>query len=473
MFDTRLLSLVPGVRRLVVGKVVSLWVSLLMDIAFVFTLVGLLGVVFAHVEPLALVACARQSSLSACLDTAHAKALASYIPTGTFQIDTMRIGEFVFVFVLMIVCKYAATVMAAHFGNLAAQRVKLVLRERLYAKILRLGPSYAQRVRTADLVQSAGEGIEQLQSFFELFLPQLIFAVLAPVTLFFVLLPVNALSAVVLLVCAPLIIVITGMVSMSASRTFGGYWGTYTDMGSAFLDNLQGLETLKTFDADQRAADRMNEKAERFRVSTMRVLQIQLRSLCAMDVVAYGGAAAGIAVAIWQFAFGRIWLPDAMIIVLLSVSFFLPLRQLGSYFHVAMNGMTSSRRVFALLDSPEPERGTAIMPADAGSISLSFEHVGYRYTAQSAATDTADAQAPASTAKPLLKSAAAAGTVPAAGTATAPTSTDALTDVSFLAPAGSLTAIVGASGSGKSTTAALVAGELTGYRGAIDRKSVV
>lgn len=451
--------MVPGVRRLVTGKVVGLWVSLLMDIAFVLTLVSLLGVVFAHVEPLSLLSCARARTLSVCLSQARAGSKTGYVPTGTFQIDNFGYGEFVLAFVLIIACKYAATVLAAHFGNRAAQLVKLALREQLYRKMLRLGPSYAQRVRTSDVVQSAGEGIEQIQSFFEQFLPQLVFAVIAPLTLFFALLPVNALAAVVLLVCAPLIVVITALVSKRAARVFGTYWGKYTDMGAAFLDNLQGLETLKTFDADERAASAMNTKSEQFRVATMRVLQIQLRSLTAMDVVAYGGAAAGILTAVWQFASGRIWLPDAMIIVMLSISFFLPLRQLGSYSHVAMNGMTSSRRIFALLDAPEPRHGQAIMPADADAVSIAFDHVGYTYDAQSSRSETPrNQQAP----HRMDVGSDADG---AAGSGAQPTK--ALDDVSFTARSGSLTAIVGVSGSGKSTATAVVAGELGGYTGSV------
>ena len=199
------------------------------------------------------------------------------------------------------------------------------------------------------------------------------YAVLAPITLFLVVAPINVPTAVTLLICAPLIVLIVGLVAMRAARVFKQYWGKYTDMGSAFLDNLQGLETLKTFDADASAAQEMDEKAEQFRVMTMNVLQIQLRSLTAMDVVAYGGSAAGIIVAIWQYMVGGRypagiydWLPNffrfadlgslplagVLIVILLSADFFIPLRQLGSFFHVAMNGMTSTKRIFALLDAP-------------------------------------------------------------------------------------------------------------------------
>ena len=367
-----------------------------------------------------------------------------------------------------------------------------------------LGPSYRSRVKTSDVVQSAGEGVEQIQSFFELFLPQLFYAILAPITLFAVIAPINMPAAVTMLVCAPLIIIVTGIVSMTAARAFKKYWGRYTDMGAAFLDNLQGLETLKNFDADDRAAAEMDKKAEGFRIMTMRVLQIQLRSLTAMDIVAYGGAAAGIGVALWQYAhtaaaaagagaagwspimlaahlpgafaylayglqylmpFGAgfpLTLAGLLLIVLLSAEFFIPMRQLGSYFHVAMNGMTSTKRIFALLDTPEPAHGTATLPATAGTdagtdagtkagakadggITVSFDHVGYSY-------DSADSGA----------------AVQQTNSAPAP----ALTGLTFTAYPGQLTAIVGISGSGKSTAAALLAGTLTGYQGSLTLNGV-
>ena len=446
MFDKRLLSLVPGVRRLMIGKVIAMWVSLMMDIAFVFTLVGLLGALFAHVEPLALLDCARRGSLATCLAGAQAHDLTRFAPDGPLQLDVFGYGEYLLAFVLIAVCKYVATLLASTCGDRAAQRVKLALRERLYRKVLRLGPAYTQRVRTSEVIQAAGEGIDKVQSIYELFLPQVVFAIVAPLTLFAVLLPVNAIAASVMLVCAPLIIVITRMVSAHASRTFGRYWGRYADMGAAFLDNLQGLDTLKSFDADSRAAATMAKKAEDFRTATMRVLRVQLRSLCAMDVVAYGGAAAGIIAAVWQFAYGRIWLPNAMLIVLLSVSFFLPVRQLGSYFHVAMSGVASSRRLFALLDAPEPEYGDVRLPEDVGAVSIAFDRVDYAYE-----SDRTPGHAPGH----------------ASATVSKPASMKALRGVSFTADAGSLTAIVGASGSGKSTAAALLDGQLVGYHGSI------
>ncbi|KFI82668.1 ABC transporter, ATP-binding protein [Bifidobacterium pullorum] len=439
VFDKRLFSLTPGIGKLVAAKVVALWLSLLADVLFAFMMANLLV-----------------SVLQCAIWTAQG--LDVVMPTTNLLLALL---------VLLTVCvvKYLTSRSAASFGTEAAERVKLALRERLYRKMLALGPSYSSRVRTSDVVQSAGEGIDQIQSFFELFLPQLFYAVLAPVTLFAVLMPVNIPAAVVLLVCAPLIVLVVGVVAMSAARAFKRYWGKYTDMGAAFLDNMQGLETLKAFDADERAAADMDEKAEAFRRMTMQVLQIQLRSLTAMDAVAYGGTAAGIGVAVWQFLVGGVDMAGAMIVVFLSASFFLPLRQLGSYFHVAMNGMTSTKRIFALLDAPEPARGDAALPGGGHDLAVTFNAVAYRYADADAADGSVGADSDTSHAS--VSSDDSTGTdSDTSATATA-LPAPALTDVSFTARPGTLTAIVGESGSGKSTTAALLAGTLAGYEGSI------
>ena len=496
MFDKRLFQLAPGLGKLIAGKVALMWVGLLANIGFMLSLVMLLQELLAAADP-------HTFSCNA--------ASASECPANLFGVPGTTVapmaGDLMVYVALAIVCmlvRYLATTHATRLGTEAAERVKLALRSKLYRKMVALGPSYRSRVKTSDVVQSAGEGVEQIQSFFELFLPQLFYAILAPITLFAVIAPINMPAAVTMLVCAPLIIIVTGIVSMTAARAFKKYWGRYTDMGAAFLDNLQGLETLKNFDADDRAAAEMDKKAEGFRVMTMRVLQIQLRSLTAMDIVAYGGAAAGIGVALWQYAhtaaaaagasaagwspimlaahlpgafaylayglqylmpFGAgfpLTLAGLLLIVLLSAEFFIPMRQLGSYFHVAMNGMTSTKRIFALLDTPEPAHGTATLPATAGTdagtdagtkagtkadggITVSFDHVGYSY-------DSADSGA----------------AVQQTNSAPAP----ALTDLTFTAYPGQLTAIVGISGSGKSTAAALLAGTLTGYQGSLTLNGV-
>ncbi|KAB5967749.1 ATP-binding cassette domain-containing protein [Bifidobacterium adolescentis] len=467
MFDKRLFSLADGVGRLIAAKVACQWLGLVANIAFVVAVVRMLQPLFAPVP------------------SATAPCIAIILIAAVVRFVTIRA--------------------AARFGSEAAERVKLALREKLFNKMLALGPSYAQRVRTAGVVQSAGEGIEQIQSFFELFLPQLCYAVLAPITLFAVLAPIDLPTAATLLACAPLIVLIVGMVAMRAARVFKKYWGKYTDMGASFLDNLQGLETLKTFDADERAAHIMDEKAEQFRVMTMNVLQIQLRSLTAMDAVAYGGAAAGIGVAVWRFVSGSLSpsgvfalsgvlplgltpIAAVLLTILLAADFFIPLRQLGSYFHVAMNGMTSTKRIFALLDAPEPEHGSKELPefgASGRGVGVEFRGVSYRYAdvdvdagGAAGAEPGAAGSAGAGVASPRRISSTSHSDVHSdmrnadvdsvdegGGAGDARETRYALRNVAFRALPGEVTAIVGPSGSGKSTAVQLLAGTLAGYEG--------
>ena len=469
MFDKRLFSLAPGVGRLVAAKVLCQWVGLLANVVFVVTVVVMLSPALAVVE-------SAFDPMFSMGDSGLISRLFIGFGYGGFSAETY-VGC-VLAIVVCAVLRFLMMRAAAYFGAEAADRVKLSLREQLFNKMLAIGPSYSQHISTADVVQSAGEGIEQIQSFFELFLPQLFYAILAPVTLFFIVAPINMPTAVTLLVCAPLIVLIVGMVAMRAARVFKKYWGKYTDMGSVFLDNVQGLETLKTFDADAHAAKKMGEQAEQFRVMTMNVLQIQLRSLTAMDVVAYGGAAAGVGVSIWQYASGAaLPLAGVLLIVLLSADFFIPLRQLGSFFHVAMNGMTSTKRIFALLDTPIPAHGMQEMPefgASDNGVDVCFDDVSFRYVdvntdaaaAVSVAADTA-VTADMETGK-TGQIGGKSGVVGAGKTGMSKDddgSVVALHGVSFTARRGQVTAIVGPSGSGKSTAVELLSGNLSGYEG--------
>lgn len=460
MFDKRLFSLAPGVGRLVAAKAFCQWIGLLSNVVFVVTVVVMLSPVLAVVE-------SAFDPMFSMGDSGLLPRMFVGLGYGGFSAETY-IGC-VLAIVVCAVLRFLMMRAAAYFGAEAAERVKLALREQLFNKMLAIGPSYSQHISTADVVQSAGEGIEQIQSFFELFLPQLFYAVLAPITLFFIVAPINMPTAVTLLVCAPLIVLIVGMVAMRAARVFKKYWGKYTDMGAVFLDNMQGLETLKTFNVDDRAAKKMDEQAEQFRVMTMNVLQIQLRSLTAMDVVAYGGAAAGIGVAIWQYASGDLLpLAGVLLVVLLSADFFIPLRQLGSFFHVAMNGMTSTKRIFALLDTPILAYGTQEMPefgASRDGVDVYFDDVSFRYT-DVAAGAAADAET-GETGNNGEKS----GVVGAGKTSMSKDdngSVVALHGVSFTARRGQVTAIVGPSGSGKSTAVELLAGNLSGYEGCVE-----
>ena len=469
MFDKRLFSLAPGVGRLVAAKVLCQWVGLLANVVFVVTVVVMLSPALAVVE-------SAFDPMFSMGDSGLISRLFIGFGYGGFSAET-----YVGCVLAIVVCAILRFLMmraAAYFGAEAAERVKLALREQLFNKMLAIGPSYSQHVSTADVVQSAGEGIEQIQSFFELFLPQLFYAILAPVTLFFIVAPINMPTAVTLLVCAPLIVLIVGMVAMRAARVFKKYWGKYTDMGSVFLDNVQGLETLKAFDADAHAAKKMGEQAEQFRVMTMNVLQIQLRSLTAMDVVAYGGAAAGVGVSIWQYASGAaLPLAGVLLIVLLSADFFIPLRQLGSFFHVAMNGMTSTKRIFALLDTPIPAHGMQEMPefgASDNGVDVCFDDVSFRYVdvnTDAAAAVSVAADTAVTADMETGKTGQIGGKSGVVGAGKRGMSKDddgsvvALHGVSFTARRGQVTAIVGPSGSGKSTAVELLSGNLSGYEG--------
>ncbi|MDF7663392.1 ATP-binding cassette domain-containing protein [Bifidobacterium sp. ESL0763] len=433
MFDKRLFSLVQRVGILVGAKVLCLWISLLADVGFAFMAVGLLGKLFPVI-------------------TSNHKQLVKLLRD--FQAFPDDYSAFVFAFLVIIIVKYLANRAAHFFGSQASERVKLMLREQLYGKMLDLGPFYARHVRTADVVQSMSEGIDQLRDFFEKFLPQLIFSVVATLTLFVVLLPINTYASLVLLACVPLLIGVVALAAFDARKVLPRYWGAYTDMGGMFLDSIQGLETLKNFDADGLASKDMKEKSESLRKVTMRLLGVQLRSLSTVDLVAYVGAAAGIAVAVWQVFAGGLGLPAALIIVLLSISFFTPLRKLGSYFTIALSGLTATKRLFAILDTPVADDGQMTLPRDAYDFSITFNNVGYTYApfdrdgdgAQGIEVRHGDAKGEDGDATKAVR---------------------ALDGASFSASAGRLTAIVGTSGSGKSTAASLIAGTNRVYDGSL------
>lgn len=304
----------------------------------------------------------------------------------------------------------------------ASRSAKQSLRRTILEKLLRLGPGYSSRVSTSEVVQVTVEGAEQLESYFGAYLPQFFYSMLAPLTLFCVLAPISLSAAVVLLICMPLIPVSIALVQTFAKKLLARYWGQYTALGDSFLENLQGLTTLKIYQADEERHQRMNEEAERFRRITMKVLTMQLNSITIMDLVAYGGAALGIALAVIELLTRKVGFAGCFAILLLSAEFFLPMRQLGSFFHVAMNGMAASDRIFALLDLPEESSGTV---EDAPEGDLRCRGLRFSYEAD----------------REVLHR----------------------LDMDF--PPNSCTAIVGESGCGKSTVAAILSGRLHGYAG--------
>ena len=320
--------------------------------------------------------------------------------------------------------RIACGVAASRMAFLSSRAVKLRLRGLLYDKLLRLGASYREQVGTGEVVQVAVEGVDQLETYFGAYLPQFFYAMLAPLTLFAVLCRVDLPAASVLLVCVPLIPAAIAAVQTWAKKLLSKYWGQYTALGDTFLENLQGLTTLKIYQADGFKNEEMNRESEKFRRITMKVLTMQLNSITIMDLVAYGGAAAGIVLAALAFRDGRIGLDSALFIMLLAADFFLPMRLLGSYFHIAMNGMAASDKIFRLLDAPEPTPGSRTLGRD---VTIRCEGLTFGYEPD----------------RPVLRG------------------------VDLTAGQGSFIAVVGESGCGKSTIAGILTGRNRGWSGSV------
>ena len=392
MINKRLIGTVSESKKYVAGNVVLQWCSLTANIAMMTTITSLLASLWAK----------------------------------TADKDSILIT--VVVAAIAVITRFVCTVGASRMGYLSSRAVKKTLRERIYKKLLRLGASYNQQVKTSEVVQVAVEGVDQLETYFGAYLPQFFYAMLAPLTLFVYLSFVNMPSAVVLLVCVPLIPVSIAAVQTWAKKLLSKYWGQYTALGDTFLENLQGLTTLKIYQADDFKNEEMNRESEKFRKITMKVLTMQLNSITIMDLIAYGGAALGVIMAATQFRAGKVTLAGALLIILLAADFFIPMRQLGSFFHVAMNGMAASDKIFRLLDLPEPERKTAKVPEDC---SIVCDGLQFAYDENSSIEQ------------------------------------EILHGISMEFPKGSFTSIVGESGCGKSTVAAILMGRNKGYSGSV------
>lgn len=279
--------------------------------------------------------------------------------------------------VCAVTARFVCSRLQAKFSFLASKSVKKTLREMIYKKLLRLGSGYTESTSTAEAVQVSVEGVDQLETYFGSYLPQFFYAMIAPLTLFSVLSFVSIKAAAVLLICVPLITVVIVIIQKIAKRLLSKYWGQYTQLGDTFLENLQGLTTLKIYQADDYKNKKMNEESEKFRKITMKVLTMQLNSITVMDLVAYGGAALGLIMAASEYNAGTIGFAGCFAIILLSADFFIPMRQLGSFFHVAMNGMAASDKIFRLIDLPEPKQKTAeISPEKCG---IKIENLRYSY----------------------------------------------------------------------------------------------
>ena len=331
-----------------------------------------------------------------------------------------------FVLLVCIFVRFLCEKMATDASYRASVDVKKILRKNIYEKMLRLGPSYRDHVRTSEVMQVSTEGVEQLEIYFGKYLPQLFYSLLAPVTLFIILCRVSMKASVVLLICVPLIPISIVAVQKIAKKLLNKYWSIYTGLGDSFLENLQGLTTLKIYQADEKKTEDMDTEAQRFRTITMKVLTMQLNSISVMDIVAYGGAGAGMITAVKAYAEGQTDFAGALAIILLAAEFFIPLRLLGSYFHIAMNGMAASDKIFNLLDLPEPPKGQCVLENVSQNVAFNDVHFAYEEEGR-----------------------------------------DILKGVDFLMPVGSFVSLVGQSGCGKSTIAGLLSGRKRGYRGSI------
>lgn len=402
MINKRLIGTVSESKKYIAGNVVAQWCSLAANITMMYGITKLFADVYE----------------------------------GNYT--SGRLITTVVVIVVAAVVRFICALVSSKMSFLSSKTVKKTLREKIYEKLLKLGVSYRENVQTSEVVQVAVEGCDQLETYFGAYLPQFFYAMLAPLTLFAVLMFVNIPAAIVLLVCVPLIPVSIAVVQTWAKKLLSKYWGQYTALGDTFLENLEGLTTLKIYKADEYKNEQMNIESEKFRKITMKVLTMQLNSVTIMDLVAYGGAALGVIMSATQFKAGHVNLSGALLIILLSADFFIPMRQLGSFFHIAMNGMAASDKIFRLLDLPDSDSA--------------FVHVGGKGAGKKVLCPT-DADIVCEKLSFAYKD---------------NPDNDTIKGVDITFGKGKLTALVGESGCGKSTISAILMGRNKGYRGHIN-----
>lgn len=389
MINKRLIGTVAESKKYIAGNVILQWCSLTANIALMLSISRMLAELFR----------------------------------GSASVQLFTVTGIVVILALAV--RFFCSIGAAKMGYFSSKAVKKSLREKIYQKLLRLGSSYNEQVKTSEVVQVAVEGVDQLETYFGAYLPQFFYAMLAPLTLFIVLCFVNVAAAVVLLICVPLIPVAIAAVQTWAKKLLSKYWGQYTELGDTFLENLQGLTTLKIYQADAFKQQEMNEQAEKFRKITMKVLTMQLNSITIMDLIAYGGAALGVIMAVTQYQSGGVSIEGCLLIILLAADFFIPMRQLGSFFHIAMNGMAASDKIFRLLDLEETK--PEITESFPSGHTIRCSGLSFSYEPD----------------REILHS----------------------VDLTF--PQGSFTALVGESGCGKSTLASILMGRNKGYTGSV------
>ena len=394
MINKRLIGTVAESKKYIAGNVILQWCSLTANIALMLSISRMLAELFR----------------------------------GSASVQLFTVTGIVVILALAV--RFFCSIGAAKMGYFSSKAVKKSSREKIYQKLLRLGSSYNEQVKTSEVVQVAVEGVDQLETYFGAYLPQFFYAMLAPLTLFIVLCFVNVAAAVVLLICVPLIPVAIAAVQTWAKKLLSKYWGQYTELGDTFLENLQGLTTLKIYQADAFKQQEMNEQAEKFRKITMKVLTMQLNSITIMDLIAYGGAALGVIMAVTQYQSGGVSLEGCLLIILLAADFFIPMRQLGSFFHIAMNGMAASDKIFRLLDLEETK--PEITESFPSGHTIRCSGLSFSYEPD----------------REILHS----------------------VDLTF--PQGSFTALVGESGCGKSTLASILMGRNKGYTGSVSMGGV-
>lgn len=389
MINKRLISQVSESKKYVAGNVIFQWVGLASNITMMASITKLLSDVFEN-------------------NVTKENVTAALVATVT-----------------ALIVRFICAIGSSRMGYLSSKSVKLKLREMIYSKLLKIGASYNEKVQTSEVIQVAVEGVDQLETYFGAYLPQFFYAMLAPLTLFVVMSFISFPCAIVLLVCVPLIPVTIVAIQRWAKKLLSKYWGQYTALGDTFLENLQGLTTLKIYSADEYKNKQMNEQAEKFRKITMKVLTMQLNSITIMDLIAYAGAALGIIISASQFRNGNISLWGCLLIILLSADFFIPMRQLGSFFHIAMNGMAASDKIFRLIDLEESEAPSEEIPLVSKDIAIN--NLTFSYTEDR----------------------------------------EILHGISMRFPEKSFTAIVGESGCGKSTVASILMGRNKNYGGSV------
>ena len=387
MMDKRLIGTVKESKKYIAGNVITQWISLIANIAMMTAITVLISAVFTD-----------------------------NISENLILVTAVTAG-------LAVIIRAVCSMVSSKMSYLSSKEVKRVLREKIYRKLLKLGASYNEQIKTSEVVQVAVEGVDQLETYFGAYLPQFFYAMLAPLTLFIYICFINVASAIVLLVCVPMIPVAIALVQTWAKKLLSRYWNQYTALGDTFLENLQGLTTLKIYKSDAYKNDVMNEEAEKFRKITMKVLTMQLNSVTIMDVIAYGSAALGVIMAVTQYIGGAVSLQGAMLIILLSADFFIPMRQLGSFFHIAMNGMAASEKIFRLLELPENDNSGCECPKG----DIVCENLSFSYNSER----------------------------------------EILHGINFEFPKDSFTALVGESGCGKSTIASILTGKNKSYGGRI------